>query len=150
MPRIPGAQCAQYGCKNDAAPGSIYCKAHAPAVRVTEAREKFNAPYKSQAWGAIRARTLTENPLCVACMSAGRVSLASHVDHVFPWQLWGREAFTRNLFQGLCPKCHGIKSAEEKRGIFRHYAAGVTYSRADYPAAVDTPRPGSIPPPRWV
>jgi 5-methylcytosine-specific restriction endonuclease McrA len=148
MPRLPGAQCAEYGCKLESVRGSIYCKAHAPAVTVTEARERFNAPYKSQAWGAIRARTLSASPLCEACKACGRITAATHVDHVFPWQVFGRDAFIRNSFQSLCPECHGVKSGNEKRGIFRHYATGRDYSAADYPAAlVDLPPPPiKIPP----
>jgi 5-methylcytosine-specific restriction protein A len=121
MPSIPLDQCATYQCKAPSIKGSVYCIEHAPIQKTSKTREAFNAPYKSKAWAAIRARQLSREPLCVACKLEGRITQANHVDHVFPWAAIGAQAFTRNLFQSLCPECHGIKSGLEKRGVFRHY-----------------------------
>jgi 5-methylcytosine-specific restriction endonuclease McrA len=72
--------------------------------------------------------------LCAACLIDGRITAASHVDHVFPWAVIGDHAFTRNLWQSLCPECHGVKSGLEKRGVFRHYADKAhDYGVQDYP-----------------
>lgn len=121
MPSIPCDQCASYHCKAFSIRGSVYCLEHAPIQKTSKTREAFNAPYKSKAWAAIRARQLSREPLCAACKLDGRITQANHVDHVFPWAVIGAQAFTRNLFQSLCPECHGIKSGLEKRGVFRHY-----------------------------
>jgi 5-methylcytosine-specific restriction protein A len=121
MPSIPLDQCASYHCKAPSIKGSVYCTDHAPIQKTSKTREAFNAPYKSKAWAAIRARQLSREPLCAACKLEGRINQANHVDHVFPWAAIGEQAFTRNLFQSLCPECHGIKSGLEKRGLFRHY-----------------------------
>ena len=121
MPSIPLDQCASYHCKAPSIKGSVFCTDHAPAQKTSKTREAFNAPYKSKAWAAIRARQLSREPLCAACKLEGRINQANHVDHVFPWAAIGEQAFTRNLFQSLCPECHGIKSGLEKRGVFRHY-----------------------------
>jgi 5-methylcytosine-specific restriction protein A len=121
MPSIPLDQCATYQCKAPSIKGSVYCIEHAPAQKASKTREAFNAPYKTAAWAAIRARQLSREPLCAACKIEGRINQANHVDHVFPWAAIGAQAFTRNLFQSLCPECHGIKSGLEKRGVFRHY-----------------------------
>ena len=134
MPSIPLDQCATYQCKAPSIRGSVYCIDHAPIKQVSKTREAFNAPYKTAAWAAIRARQLSTSPLCAACMIDGRITQANHVDHVFPWAAIGPHAFTRNLFQSLCPECHGTKSGLEKRGVFRHYTdKAQDYTAQDYP-----------------
>lgn len=137
MPTIPRHQCDEYQCKAPSVKGSRYCLTHTPSKALTMARQAFNATYKTAAWESIRARQLSNEPLCAACMVDGRVTAASHVDHVFAWQAIGPHAFTRNLFQSLCPECHGVKSGLEKRGIFRHYTARLRdYTAQDYPFAM--------------
>ena len=39
-----------------------------------------------------------------------------------------------NVFQSLCPECHGVKSALEKKGVFRHYVQPevIDYELSDY------------------
>lgn len=137
MPSIPLDQCATYQCKAPSIRGSVFCIDHAPIKQVSKTREAFNAPYKTAAWAAIRARQLSTAPLCAACLIDGRITQANHVDHVFPWAAIGPHAFTRNLFQSLCPECHGTKSGLEKRGVFRHYTDKANdYTAHDYPFAM--------------
>lgn len=137
MPSSPSPQCDEYQCKAPSVKGSRYCEAHTPSKATTIERQAFNARYKTAAWEAIRARQLSSEPLCAACKIDGRITEASHVDHVFAWQAIGGQAFTRNLFQSLCPECHGQKSGLEKRGIFRHYTAQAKdYTAQDYPFAM--------------
>ena len=121
MPSIPLDQCASYHCKAPSVRGSVYCIEHAPIQKTSKDRQAFNAFYKGKAWAAIRARQLSSCPLCASCLIEGRINQANHVDHVFPWAAIGDHAFSRNLFQSLCPECHGIKSGLEKKGVFRHY-----------------------------
>jgi 5-methylcytosine-specific restriction protein A len=137
MPSIPLDQCANYQCKTPSIRGSVYCIEHAPIQKTSKDRQDFNAAYKSKAWAGIRARQLSREPLCAACKLEGRINQASHVDHVFPWAAIGPHAFTRNLFQSLCPECHGVKSGLEKRGVFRHYTdRAQDYTAQDYPYAM--------------
>ena len=121
MPSMPSSQCDEYQCKAHSVKGSRYCEAHTPNKTTTIQRQAFNAKYKTSAWDSIRTRQLTTSPLCAACFIDGRITEASHVDHVFPWSAIGQHAFTRNLFQSLCSECHGVKSGIEKKGVFRHY-----------------------------
>jgi 5-methylcytosine-specific restriction protein A len=133
MPSTPRAQCDQYQCKALSVKGSRYCETHTQSKAPTIERQAFNAKYKTAAWESIRARQLSANPLCAACLVEGRITQANHVDHVFPWAAIGPHAFTRNLFQSLCPECHGIKSGLEKRGVFRHYTDKAhDYTEQDY------------------
>ena len=137
MPSIPLDTCAHYHCKAPSVKGSVYCIDHAPTQKTSIDRQAFNAPYKSKAWAGIRARQLSACPLCAACLIDGRITQANHVDHVFPWVAIGPHAFTRNLWQSLCPECHGIKSGLEKRGVFRHYTdKAQDYTAQDYPYAM--------------
>ena len=137
MPSIPSSQCDEFQCKAPSVKGSRYCMAHTPSKAPTVERQAFNAQYKKAAWQSIRTRQLSSEPLCAACKVEGRITAASHVDHVFPWAAIGPHAFTRNLWQSLCPECHGIKSGLEKRGIFRHYTATPRdYTAQDYPFAM--------------
>ena len=137
MPTMPRPQCDEYQCKAHSVKGSRFCEAHTQSKAPTIERQAFNAQYKTAAWAAIRARQLSGYPLCAACLIDKRITAASHVDHVFAWQAIGAQAFTRNLFQSLCPECHGVKSGLEKRGIFRHYTdKAQDYTAQDYTFAM--------------
>lgn len=137
MPTVPRPQCDHYQCKAHSVKGSRYCETHTLSKAPTIERRAFSAQYKGATWESIRTRQLSIEPLCAACKIDGRITEASHVDHVFPWQAIGGQAFTRNLFQSLCPECHGVKSGLEKRGIFRHYTAQAhDYTAQDYSHAM--------------
>lgn len=59
----------------------------------------------------LRARLLSERPLCVACERQGRVAAATELDHVVP--LWAGGTDDEHNLQGLCRACHAEKSADE-------------------------------------
>lgn len=134
---MPRSQCDEYQCKAPSVKGSRYCEAHTEKKALSIDRQAFNALYKTAAWAAIRARQLSAAPLCAACLIDGRINEASHVDHVFAWQAIGRHAFTRNLWQSLCPECHGVKSGLERQGVYRHYTdKAQDYTAQDYAFAM--------------
>jgi 5-methylcytosine-specific restriction protein A len=137
MPTVPRPQCDHYQCKAQSVKGSRFCEGHTPSKAPTIERQAFNSNYKTAAWERIRVRQLSGDPLCMACKLEGRITQANHVDHVFPWAAIGPHAFTRNLFQSLCPECHGQKSGLEKRGVYRHYTAPPRdYTAQDYTHAI--------------
>ena len=72
-------------------------------------------------------------------MCLGHINMASHVDHLFAWKAIGEHAFMHNVFQSLCPECHGVKSGLEKKGIFRHFVKPepIDYQVGDYQRVVD-------------
>lgn len=139
MPSIPRPQCNQYGCKAPTIKGSVYCTEHAPNQELTKDRVAFNKPYKTRAWEVIRTKQLTAQPLCQCCLLSGRITSANHVDHLFAWSQLDPSAFRINAFQSLCINCHAIKSALEKRGIFRHYTPSGErdYSITDYQSVIN-------------
>lgn len=135
MPTLPRSTvCDTLQCKAPRVPGSAYCEAHGGRPRLSATRLESNRPYKSAQWESIRATQLSRTPLCQACAIDNRVTLAAHVDHVFPWRVIGGQSFAVNLFQSLCGPCHSLKTASESRGAFIHYTpdGAVTYAATDY------------------
>ena len=55
-----------------------------------------------------RRRWLSANPLCVACLEAGRYTPATEVDHIVPLHRGGPDD-PGNL-QSLCSQCHARKT----------------------------------------
>lgn len=60
---------------------------------------------------AIRAAHFRENPLCVHCYEAGRVTLATELDHIKSIANGGRDVYANR--QGLCKDCHATKTAAD-------------------------------------
>jgi 5-methylcytosine-specific restriction endonuclease McrA len=134
MPTFPPNKCTEFGCKLLCAKGKSVCADHAPKIKANDNRKQFNKMYAMIAWDSVRGRVLSEQPLCQSCLFNGHVNMASHVDHLFAWRIIGEHAFMHNVFQSLCPECHGIKSALEKKGVFRHYVQPdiIDYQLSDY------------------
>lgn len=140
MPTVPRSTvCEALQCKAPRVTGSAYCEAHGGKPRLSVTRLESNRPYKSRQWESIRAAQLSRAPLCQACAIDNRVTLAAHVDHVFPWRVIGGQSFAVNLFQSLCGACHSIKTAHESRGVFIHYAddGAIPYTSTDYMTRVN-------------
>jgi 5-methylcytosine-specific restriction protein A len=59
-----------------------------------------------------------QQPLCVLCLEAGRVTIATIADHLVPLAEGGPD--TEANTQPLCKACHDVKSqAEAARGRTR-------------------------------
>ena len=56
----------------------------------------------------LRERVLRADPLCAACMAAGRIRPATDLDHIVPIFKGGTDD-DENL-QGLCAECHAEKT----------------------------------------
>lgn len=139
MPTIPTyTKCNQLGCKNERSKLNGFCMEHGgkdvKTVEVTDERKQYNSIYQTPFWRSTRSRQLSIQPLCQACLSYGIVTPAAHVDHVFPWTRYGKQAFYANVFQSLCHSCHTVKTSLEQKGIFRHYGGSKPsdYGEQDY------------------
>lgn len=134
MPTIPtNTKCSTLGCKNPRSKLNSYCTEHGGLNTIsTQERKEFVSMYKTSQWHTLRQGQLSRQPLCESCMSQGKVAMATHVDHVFPWAKINKQAFYHNLFQSLCPECHSVKTVNERQGIFTHYATGKQYTVNDY------------------
>ena len=132
MPVYPtNNKCAELGCKEPRSKLNSYCLKHG-GMEYT-ARDK-DSIYQTPAWRTVRRRQLSIQPLCVACLSRGRIEQAAHVDHVFPWKHIGQHAFLNNIFQSLCHADHSHKTALEQKGEYTHYTANgkKVYTKDDY------------------
>lgn len=124
------------GCSNLRSKYNGSCMEHGGrnSYNHTDKRIENNSHYSTRQWRTLRQALLSKHPLCLSCLSDGRIVEAEHIDHVFPWAHYGSEAFQRNIFQSLCQPCHSIKTGLEQRGIYRHYAIPVKdYDISDYP-----------------
>lgn len=59
----------------------------------------------------IRKRHLMQFPLCVMCEAAGRLSIATQVDHIVALVNGGED--TAENRQSLCDDCHKAKTRED-------------------------------------
>jgi len=83
-------------------------KPHPPAKRQTAHARGYDA-----AWQKLRLTVLAREPICRAC---GRMP-SVHVDHVRR-HVAGQQHDVDNL-QGLCGRCHSIKTVERDGGFGR-------------------------------
>lgn len=121
MPYAPrNDKCEHLGCKNPKSRLNGFCTDHGGLNATTR---QSDGPYKTAAWLSVRARQLSVQPLCQACLTRGRVEQADTVDHVFPWRQIGKHAFMKNIWQSLCHDCHSHKTGLEKQGVFEHYTS---------------------------
>ena len=138
MPSVPSATiCKELGCKAPRSKFNGYCLEHGGRdtyiAKETEERKESNAMYQTSHWQRQKSYHLSKNPLCACCLTRGIVTQAQHLDHVFPWRQIGKDAFTNNLFQSLCPSCHSYKTGLEQKGIIKSYhPVEHTYTIGDY------------------
>ena len=69
---------------------------------------------KGRPWRRLRARVLSDCPLCVHCQREGRVTAATEVDHRVPLSQGGTDD-PSNLVS-ICAACHAAKTAREAAG----------------------------------
>lgn len=137
MPSIPSYnKCTELRCNNFRSRLNTYCIDHGGKNSISNliTREK-RKQYNSSKWKRLRQRQLSTQPLCQSCQIQGRICLASDVDHVFPWNQIGPEAFMHNVYQSLCHECHSHKTQLEQQGIYRYYNqpnAFKDYSKLDW------------------
>lgn len=74
-------------------------------------------------WKKARLIFLAENPLCVSCISKGRSTPATDVDHIEPHGGDMTRFWDMNNWQALCKRCHSAKTARED-GAFGNPAIG--------------------------
>ena len=114
MPRRAPTYCRHPGCRVRVHNG--YCDTHRPAQVDRTARERQRRralPTNSAAWRRIRAAHLMAQPLCVMCEREGRITPATHVDHI---DGDSHNNHPDNL-QSLCASCHSRKTARQDGGF---------------------------------
>ena len=74
MPHTPLRPCRQPGCPGFCKPGQVYCPQHAPELSSDALRGSAAFRGYDRKWQAARKAFLEKNPLCAACMKAGRLT----------------------------------------------------------------------------
>lgn len=65
-----------------------------------------------RAWRRIRHRIMSRDcGLCQACQRAGKLALATEVDHKLP--VWDGGTDEEHNLEALCAPCHRVKTAAE-------------------------------------
>lgn len=115
MPSRAPSACRRPGCSGLVRDG--VCSVCGPLVRARQvehdqrrgsARERG---YDAR-WEKVRRLHLMAEPLCRMCGQAGRVMLASMVDHIVPIADGGAVLDDDNL-QSLCRRCHDAKTPSD-------------------------------------
>ena len=103
--------------------GSAYCETHRAAQvdnsaklsksydAVRPERHKF---YHTARWRRVREAYIKKNPLCVMCLTEGKVTQGVIVDHIVEIQDGGDLTSPDNL-QTLCRYHHNLKTSQEKK-----------------------------------
>ncbi|MBI9042903.1 MAG: HNH endonuclease [Anaerolineaceae bacterium] len=118
MPKKSPTICRHPGCPDLAFDG-VYCIKH-KKERGNSYENKRGSSSKrgyGSRWRSIRNQILKQNPLCVLCLEADRVTAATEVDHIIPKARGGTD-FPSNL-QALCKECHSRKTSIEDGGFGR-------------------------------
>lgn len=88
---------------------------HVAKVHVTPQQERYGQGRGGRPWRRLRDAILQRDGfLCRPCAAAGRVRLATQVDHIVGKARGGSDDET-NL-QSICDPCHRAKSQAEARG----------------------------------
>jgi 5-methylcytosine-specific restriction enzyme A len=75
------------------------------------AKSKGPRLYDTAKWRALRKAYFRVHPLCVDCQRLGRVTAASHLDHIRTVEEAPGLAWDWSNLQGLCASCHSSKTA---------------------------------------
>ncbi|WP_027817080.1 HNH endonuclease [Paraburkholderia bannensis] len=115
MPARPMRPCKHRGCRTLVAGGKTWCEAHASEeVKWAPDSKRGNRHARGygNAWVRLRERILARDcGLCQTCKSAGRVTIATEVDHIVPKARGGTDDDS-NL-QSICHPCHASKTGRE-------------------------------------
>lgn len=66
-------------------------------------------------WEQLRNRFIALNPLCAHCEQSGRVTPATEIDHIIPFQgIADPKRLMWNNLQSLCHSCHVAKTHSDK------------------------------------
>lgn len=101
-----------------------YCESHTDACKQqSRAIERWRGSAASRgydyAWQKVRKQALErDNHLCVECLKHDRITPATDVDHIVPFEgLDDPLRLDLDNLQSLCRSCHNIKTpAQQRRG----------------------------------
>ncbi len=107
MPKKPKRPCRYGGCPNLTDSKSGYCECH--RKKMQQHYDHFTRGYDQHerygnAWKKIRDRYIRKNPLCEACLGAGKATMATLVHHRQTLADGGTN--DESNLMSLCWSCH--------------------------------------------
>ena len=113
MPTMLKKPCAHPGCPEVVS--GDRCEAHKIEKRkqYDQARNKEWQHLYNARWRRERSAYLMSHPLCAHCLAVGRVTAAVILDHVIPHKGNVKLFWDKSNRQGLCAKCHNVKTYQE-------------------------------------
>lgn len=117
MPSAPKKPCRWPGCP--ALTEGRFCPAHTKRDRRAVDNRRGSAASRGydHHWQKYRPEYLRRHPLCRTCAAAGRVTVATVVDHIIPHRGDMELFWDPTNHQPQCKKCHDIKTATEDGGF---------------------------------
>ena len=106
MPIKPLHPCVHPGCPNLTA--ERFCEKHKHPDRPSSASRGYGSK-----WRRASKQYLQSHPLCVKCLSEGRYTAATVVDHIKPHRGDSTLMWDSNNWQALCKPCHDKKTGYE-------------------------------------
>ena len=109
MPSRPLVPCSAPGCR-ELVEGKGKCSRH----KVSRKSGSHDVRVTGRRWMRLREMVLRrDGGLCVPCKNAGRVTVATQVDHIVPL---AKGSIPDDLAgcQAICDRCHAVKSAQER------------------------------------
>ena len=94
-----------------------YCPKHKTERQQSRETQRPNASTRGydHKWRTLRNAHLKANPLCVMCLSFGKVERATVVDHIVPHKGDDELRLDPSNLQSLCTWHHRQKTAREMR-----------------------------------
>ena len=119
MPKKPKVPCKHPGCPELVEAGTRYCEKH-KTLHPEEVRSANTRGY-GRAWQKARKHYLETHPLCAECLSEGRYTKATVVDHITPHRGDPRLFWDTGNWQALCEHHHNVKTGnEDSRPTYRY------------------------------
>jgi 5-methylcytosine-specific restriction enzyme A len=110
MPWSAVHPCSEPGCR--VLVRTARCPKHARQQEAERDGRRQTAPERGYDWRWRHARRLflKEHPLCIVCLSEGKTSSATVVDHVVPHRGDQARFWAVDNWQGLCRRHHDAKT----------------------------------------
>lgn len=125
MPSKPKRFCGVPGCPNLVELGVTRCPTHQRAKEnnFDKRRGTSHSRGYDREWRRLRAAKLSANPLCEECLRLNRVTTATDVDHIEPFNgVNDPLRLAWDNLQSLCHTCHSRKTVKEDGGYGRRKA----------------------------
>lgn len=88
------------------------------------ARPSANQRGYTSRWQRFRLTYLAENPLCLLCRDAGKVTAATCIDHKDGEGPNGKRGYDPKNLVSMCDSCHSRKTVERDGGLGRSKETG--------------------------